>query len=115
VIGSNPVGDARYSRWTPGVHLETPEEFARSPARVRRGALARATGRSEQQIDDWRLELARTRKSHRSEPADRALLDNRFDVVVARPQAVNQSFRLCVARYRYCQVSVAREPRFGAR
>jgi hypothetical protein len=53
--------------------------------------------------------------THGCEPADCILLDNRFDAVVAGPQATNQSFSLRIARHRNRQIGISREPRFGTR
>jgi hypothetical protein len=41
---------------------------------------------NEEQIDNRRLEITRTRESHGCEPADSVLLDNRFDAAAtAKP------------------------------
>lgn len=61
------------------------------------------------------MKLTRTRESDRCEPAHSILFDDGFDTVGARPQTVNQSFSLRVARHRNGQISISREPRFGTR
>ena len=71
--------------------------------------------RCEQQIDNGRLDLARTRESHGRKPADGVLFDDRPDAVAAVAEIVNQGFRLGVVRQRNCQIGVSREPRFGTR
>ena len=71
--------------------------------------------RSEQQINDRCLKLTRTRESHRCKPADGVLLDNRPDIVIAGLQTVNERFSFRVARHRYGQIGISREPRFSTR
>jgi hypothetical protein len=66
---------------------------------------------NEEQIDNRRLEIPRTRESHGCEPVDSVLLDSRFDAAAFGPQIVNQSFSLRVALQYKLLVSSARSQR----
>jgi hypothetical protein len=54
-------------------------------------------------------------ESDRREATDGFLFHYRFDAVIARPQGINQSLRLGVARHRDGQIGISRKAWFGTR